>query len=49
MYSLEPVREGAVAMSAQRDGGDDEQRGGDEDDYERSLGHGRGFRAVSSG
>jgi hypothetical protein len=45
---LEPVGKGAVTMSSKRDGASDEQGGGDEDDYERSLGHGRGFRAVSS-
>jgi hypothetical protein len=41
MDSLEPVREDAVALSSQHDGGNDEERGGNEDGQERSLGHGR--------
>jgi hypothetical protein len=49
MQLLEPAGEGAVTMASERDGASDEQGGGDEDDYERSLGHGRGFRVASSG
>jgi hypothetical protein len=43
MHPLEPAREGAVTLSSQRDRGNDEQCGGNENDHERSLGHGRGF------
>jgi hypothetical protein len=45
---LEPAGKGAVTMSSKRGGASDEQGGGDEDDYERSLGHGRGCRVASS-
>jgi hypothetical protein len=46
MHSLEPRREGAVTLPAQRDGGNDQQRGGNEHDNEGSLGHGRGFESF---
>jgi hypothetical protein len=49
MQPLEPAGKSAVTMASERDCASDEQRGGDEDDYERSLGHGRGFRVASSG
>jgi hypothetical protein len=45
MEPLEPAGKSAVTMALERDGASDEQGGGDEDHYERSLGHGRGFES----
>ena len=40
VQSLEPVRERSAALAAERDGRKNEQGGGNNDNRERSSGHG---------